>query len=207
MNFEEFYLKLLGVVEPWYVTGVEGNDELENEEVRVSLAHRDDATWDCPECCKACPLHDHGREREWRHLDNCQAKTFLVARLPRVRCGDCGVRQIEAPWAEDGSRFTLLMEMHILRTLHRCQTVKGTGELIRASWDAVWAVEKRGVDRGLSRRMEMGATHIGIDEKAYKKGHRYHTLVYDLKERCVLFINEDRKKTSLKAYYDILSDE
>ena len=207
MNFEEFYLKLLGVVEPWSVDRIAVDDELGKEEVSIHLTHRKEAKWSCPECGEAAPLHDHGRERRWRHLDTCQAKTFLVARLPRVKCSSCGVRQVPASWSEDGSRFTLMMEAHILRTLKRCETVSGTAELIRASWDAVFGVMKRAVERGLQLRGGIGATKIGVDEKAYRKGHRYHTLVYDLENSCVLFIEENRTIESLGAYYDLLSNE
>ena len=70
------------------------------------------------------------------------------------------------------------MERQILKTLRRCETVKGTAELVRAGWDAVFRIMERAVERGLDRRGGIGAAKIGIDEKAFRKGHRYHTLVY-----------------------------
>jgi transposase len=206
MNFEDFYVGLLGVVEPWFVSRIEVADEVGDEQVLVHVRHRSDADWHCPGCGDQCPLHDHGRERSWRHLDTCQAKTFLVARLPRVRCAKCGVRQVEATWSEDSSRFTLAMESKIIRTVLRCQSVDGTAELMRADWGAVFGVMGRAVDRGLLRRSGVEARRIGIDEKAWKKGHSYHTLVYDLDAKCVLFVNEKRTIKSLKDYYDLLSD-
>ncbi len=207
MGFEEFYVKLLGIVEPWFVSEIKVCDEKDEEEIEIHVSHRDGAKWLCPECGEAAPLHDHGRTRRWRHLDPCQAKTFLVARLPRVSCNKCGVKQVTASWAEPGSRFTLLMESQIPKTLRRCETVKGTAELMRAGWEAVFRVMQRAVERGLDRRGGIGASRIGVDEKAFRKGHRYHTLVYDLEESCVLFIEENRTIESLKAYYDLLSDE
>jgi transposase len=36
-------------------------------------------------------------------------KTYLHCRVPRVKCGDCGVHQIEVPWARKQSGFTLLI--------------------------------------------------------------------------------------------------
>lgn len=207
MGFEEFYVKMLGIVEPWFVSEIKVCDEKEEEEIEIHVSHRANAKWNCPECGKISSLHDHGRERKWRHLDTCQAKTYLVARLPRVKCGVCGVKQVAASWSSSGSRFTLLMERQILKTLRRCETVKGTAELVRAGWDAVFRIMERAVERGLDRRGGIGAAKIGIDEKAFRKGHRYHTLVYDLDESCVLFVEEDRTIESLKAYYDLLSNE
>lgn len=206
MNFEEFYVGLLGVVEPWFVSKITVEDEPGDEQVLVHVSHRSGATWHCPECGDQCPLHDHGRERRWRHLDTCQAKTFLVARLPRVDCAKCGVRQVGASWTEDSSRFTLAMEAKIIRTVLRCQSVDGTAELMRADWGAVFGIMLRAVERGLLRRNGVEARRIGVDEKAWKKGHSYHTLVYDLDAKCVLFVNEKRTAKSLTDYYALLSD-
>ncbi len=33
--------------------------------------------WPCPECAMTLSVYDHSEEREWRHLDSCQFKTFL----------------------------------------------------------------------------------------------------------------------------------
>jgi hypothetical protein len=31
------------------------------------------------------PIYDHRKEREWRHLDLWQYKTYIVARVPRYQ--------------------------------------------------------------------------------------------------------------------------
>lgn len=47
----------------------------------------------------------------WRHLDFFQHQAFpLHARVARITCPDCGVRQITVPWARAGPGFTLLFE-------------------------------------------------------------------------------------------------
>ena len=43
--------------------------------------------------------------------------------------------------------------------------------------------------------------YIGVDEKAFRKGHRYHTVVCDLERSTVEFVAEERKTDSLAAYY------
>ena len=43
---------------------------------------------------------------------------------------------------------------------------------------------------------------IGIDEKAIAKGHRYMTLVCDLKQANVEYIGQDRRQASLGAYFE-----
>ena len=49
--------------------------------------------------------------------------------------------------------------------------------------------------------------HIGVDEKAFRKGHRYFTLVNDLHRSRVLYVAEDRKQSSLDGFWPTLTDE
>lgn len=87
MQDRQVFEQILGIVSPWFVADVEL--ALDQGEVRVALEHRAEATWCCPECGQACPLHDHQEERRWRHLDTCQYQTLLSASLPRSRNKPC----------------------------------------------------------------------------------------------------------------------
>jgi len=79
------------------------------QEVDVRVAAATGTTFGCPQCAAVSPVYDHV-ERRWRHLDTCQFRTLLCARVPRVRCATHGVTTVRVPWAEPGSRFTLLFE-------------------------------------------------------------------------------------------------
>ena len=52
---------------------------------------------------------------------------------------------------------------------------------------------ERAVQRGLERRQAEPVPHIGVDEKAFRKGHKYLTLVNDLQRGRVLYVVVDRK--------------
>jgi len=58
MGFEEFYVKMLGIVEPWFVSEIRVCDEKEEEEIEIHVSHRANAKWNCPECGKISSLHD-----------------------------------------------------------------------------------------------------------------------------------------------------
>ncbi len=58
-------------------------------------------------------VHD-AAEKRWRHLDFFQHQAYLIARVPRVRCAEHGVRQVRLPWAGPGSGFTLLFEALVM---------------------------------------------------------------------------------------------
>src|SRR5712691_2191793 len=104
MRDKDLYEKILGIEAPWSVTEVEL--DLKKGEVRVHVADTSERLT-CPECGKPCPGYDR-LPRRWRHLDTCQYRTVLVALVPRVECPEHGVRQIQVPWDESGSRFTAL---------------------------------------------------------------------------------------------------
>ena len=57
MQDSRLYEQILGIESPWSVERVEL--ELEAGEVHVHLLHHKNATWPCPECGTACPLHEH----------------------------------------------------------------------------------------------------------------------------------------------------
>jgi transposase len=132
--------------------------------------------------------------------------TWLHARPPRVACPVHGVRQIRIPWASPGSRLTLPFEKHAIDVLLEAD-VLGAARLLCLSWDEAWNVMERAVARGLRAKKPRVIARLGVDEKAASKGHRYVTLVCDLDQSTVEYIADDRKKTSLDAYYRSLSEE
>ena len=95
----------------------------------------------------------------------------------------------------------LLMERLIIDLIRPCSTVKGACEIAAVSWDEAWGVMSRAVARGRARKEARPIAHIGVDEKAFRKGHRYHTIVCDLDRSTVEFVAENRQTESLAAYY------
>lgn len=77
-----------------------------------------------PECDRQLACYDHTKSLKWRHLDTRQFATILHARRPHVYCPDHGVKQVELPWAEKYSRFSLLFERLAIDGLPATRTVK-----------------------------------------------------------------------------------
>jgi transposase len=194
---------ILGIQAPWAISRVAWDTR--GERVDLWAEHADDTRWPCPECQQTLPCRDHADERGWRHLDTCQYQTFLHARVPRVDCPTHGVRQGRVPWAEARSRFTQLMERLIIDLILQGSTVMGACRIARISWDEAWGVMDRAVGRGRARKEARPIRYVGVDEKAFRKGHRYHTIVCDLERATVEYVAEDRRVESLGAYYDQLT--
>ena len=49
--------------------------------------------------------------------------------------------------------------------------------------------------------------YLGVDEKSFRKGHKYLTLVNDLARGRVLYVAEDRKQSSLDGFWPTLTKE
>jgi transposase len=109
--------------------------------------------------------------------------------------------QVLVPWAEPKSRFTMLMERFTIDVLQQAATIQGACRILRMSWDEVWGVMSRAVVRGQGRKQARVIPHIGVDEKAFRKGHSYMTVVADLDRATVEYVTEDRKTESLAGFW------
>ena len=197
MRDRELYARLLGIAPPWHVQDVELR--LDAGEVQVRLAP-DAAAFECPHCRTTAPGYD-ARERRWRHLDTCQYRTIVSAEVPRVHCATHGVVQIAVPWADAGARFTALFEALVIDWLHEA-SLAAVARRLRMSWDEVDGIMQRAVARGLARRPAVHPTRIGVDETAFQKHHEYVTVVSDLDAQQVLYVADDRRESSLTAFYE-----
>lgn len=205
MQDKELYQAILGLVSPWTVSEVDM--DIESGEIRVHVSHPRGTKFGCPECERQLPCHDHAEARSWRHLDSCQFKTLLIARVPRVNCPEHGVRNVSVPWAEKSSRFTFLFERLAIDVLLATQTVKGAMGILRTTWDETWYFVQRAVRRGQDRKEAKLLPRIGIDEKAFAKGHDYVTLLYDLDESTVEAISDGHDTEAGIACFSQLSSE
>jgi transposase len=98
-------------VATWEVTDMKL--DAKSGEICVTVAWRDGADLQCPECEKCCRGY-YRTPRRWRHLDTRQFQTILVADVPRIECHEHGMLQVRVPWAESASRFTALMEAVVI---------------------------------------------------------------------------------------------
>lgn len=198
------YARLLGIDESWKVEDV--NLQVDQRRVEIRLAHVGRGV-SCPECGRTCGLADHAEERRWRHLDTMQFVTEIVARLPRCRCPEHGVKTVVPPWAAKHSRFTLLFEAFAVEVLQACRTINAAAAMLNLPWDAVQTIMDRAVARGLVRREATVVAHVGLDEKSFGKGQDYITVLTDLDGSRVLDVTEERTETAAKAVLQTLTKE
>jgi len=200
MRDRQLYAKILGIEAPWEVEEVEL--DVGGGQVTVRVGHHGEL-W-CPECGEATPGYDT-RERRWRHLDTCQYRTIIAAQVPRTRCSAHGVRQIEVPWSEPGSRFTALFEALAIDLLSE-MSFSGVARLTGLSWDQIDGIQGRAVRRGLARRELRLPRRIGVDETSFQKRHEYVTVVSSL-DGDVVHVADGRGRAALDGYYEQFDEE
>jgi transposase len=198
----DLYAKILNLSEPWTVVDVEL--DLKGKSVTVRLGRRDDAGLECPECGRACPGYD-SQPRRWRHLDTCQFQTILVADVPRCSCPEHGVKQVRVPWAEPGSRFSVLFECLAIDWMRECGR-SATARQLKLSWSEADGIMQRAVDRGLARRPATTTAVLGVDEKSFQ-GREFVTVVCDLDGGIVLHVADGRGSDALKECYQAMTPE
>jgi transposase len=204
-ELQKHYALLLGIGSPWEVKTVEL--KLPDKKVEIELAWQWGAAAQCPECGGDCSIHDCAPERTWRHLDTMQFTTLLRARTPRAACPAHGVKTMQVPWAAPQGRFTLLFERFAVEVLLASGSVSQACELLGIGWDTAQEIMRRAVERGLERRQLEGLKHLGMDEKSFKRGQSYITLLTDLEQSRVVDVVEERTAEAAGQLWQTLSPE
>jgi transposase len=136
-----------------------------------------------------------------------QFETRLRARVPRADCKECGVKTTAVPWAGKHSRFTLLFEAFAIEVIQACGNVKSAAKLLGLDWDSVHRIMERAVHRGLERRNLESLQYLGIDEKSFRRGQSYVSLLTDLTGSRVLEVVEGRTEEAADGLWKDFSEE
>lgn len=201
-ELQKHYGLLLGIQSPWAVKMVAL--KLEDKRVEIDLEWQWGSEAICPECGKKCSIYDCAPERTWRHLDTMQFQTLLRAGVPRADCPEHGAKTMAVPWAAPQGRFTLMFERFAVEVLLASANVTRACELMGIGWEAAHEIMRRAVFRGLERRQLDGLKYLGIDEKSFKHGQSYITLLTDLEESRVLDVVEERTQEAVEKLLAIL---
>ncbi len=159
----------------------------------------------CSRCGRRCRGYDGGDgRRRWRTLDLGTVRTYLEADAPRVTCVEHGVVVAAVPWARPGARCTTAFE-DTVTWLAANATMTTVARLLRVSWRTVSAIVGRVVAELAGRSDQLvGLARIGIDEIAYRKGHRYLTVVVDHDTGRLVWAREGRNSDTVRAFFDDL---
>lgn len=195
---EELFTAALGLQAPWSVREVQFDPDAGRIDFIVGFERG--SHFACPACSAADQgVHDT-RSREWRHLNFFQFKAFIKADLPRTRCTSCSkTTQVPAPWAREGSGFTLMF-VALTLTLGREMPVLAIARLFGTGDDPLWRIIEHHVDKARAVEDYSDVTRIGIDETATRRGQNYMTTVHDMDGGRVIFATEGRDKKTIARF-------
>lgn len=188
---------------------VDGTEGDRDERVVVTVALRQRRAMRCSGCdARVRSVYDT-RQMRWRHLDMGRVRCVVHAEVRRVACGECGVRTEVVPWARPGSRFTRAFEdTCVYLVKHAPKTT--VAALMRVDWHTVGRMIERIVDEHAATREGDGLDglrRIGIDEVAYRKGHRYLMCVTDHDSGALVWAAPGRSAATAAAFYEALGPE
>jgi transposase len=187
---KQLFSLALGLSAPWAVAAITFDPD--RKRLDLQLAFKPGSRFACPECGEGeCPVHDT-RERTWRHLDFFQHEAYLTAKVPRVRCQEHGVRQVEVPWARSGSGFTLLYEALAL-CMAKEMPVSAAAGLLRCHADSLWRILAHYVQRAHAEQDLSELSAVGVDECSREKGQQYITTFADLDQSRVIYVADRRE--------------
>ena len=167
--------------------------------VRVALRRR---RLHCPKCSYSTRHRENKQHHDsvWRHLDLGRWRLEVHARLRRLRCPQHGVRVEGVPFARHGARFTRDFE-DLVAWLATKTDKTATTRLTRIDWQTIGRVIERVDDELLCQDRLSDLFEISIDEVAWRKGHRYLTLIADHRRRCVVWACEGKGQAAADAFF------
>jgi transposase len=160
----------------------------------------------CSSCGSKSPGYDTLTERRWKHVPLWGIAVILVYAPRRVHCTRCGIKVESIPWTQGKSPVSIALSV-VLATWAKEMAWQVVGRFFGFHWNTVRKAVKDVVDYGLSNRDIGNLLYIGIDEISRRKGHVYHTQVYDLTQKRLLWSGEDRKSATLEVFFDELGEE
>lgn len=163
----------------------------------------------CPRCGYSTPYRENLQKDAsvWRHLDFGVWRVEVHARLRRLRCPEHGVLVEGVPFARDRARFTRDFD-DLIAWLATTTDKTATCRLTRIDWATIGRVIERVAAEQLAGEDRLtGLTDASIDEVAWRKGHRYLTLVGDHHRGCVVWGCEGKGQAAADRFFAELDPE
>lgn len=173
-------------------------DRTAEGEIFIILGRRD-RVLKCPVCKRRGTGYDTAL-RLIRDLPVWGQRSTLGVPWPRVKCEQCGVHMVRYAWVGSKGRRTRRFERLIFE-LTQWIPVADVAEVAAMAWHTVKDIEKRYIRGALRQRNLDGIGALGFDEVSYRKGHRYLSIVTDIKRKRVIAVEKGRDAAALKRFF------
>jgi len=196
MNTHDIFTLALGLQAPWEVNDVHFEDSGSHRTLHIDISFTRGSQFP-DDSGEPCPVHDT-IERSWRHLNFFEHECYLHCRVPRIKTSKGNVRQVDVPWAREGSGFTLLFEAFAMGLIESEMPVNKVGQTLSEYPNRIWTIFNYWISVALHESDHSGVTTLGIDETSAKKGHDYVTVGVDMKRRRVVHVTRGRRAGAIE---------
>ena len=161
----------------------------------------------CPVCDRRCKIiHQSNLYRLWRDLPVYGCQVELCYRPREIVCPTHGRIQENIPWADNYSRITYRFEFAML-IYCQIMTQKAAAQMLHIAQSTLSDLLHRSIERIRDGHRIRNLKAVGVDEISYCKGHKYATIVYDIKKACVVWVGKGKgEKTIDRFFKEMLSD-
>ncbi|KKL13663.1 hypothetical protein LCGC14_2523510 [marine sediment metagenome] len=155
----------------------------------------------CPVCDSKRIKRRGTKIRMFRTLPIGSKPVFIQLPIQRVQCLCCNaIRQVKIHFAKWRRTYTHAFERYAL-SLSKHMTILDVANHLGVSWDLIKEIQKHYLAKKYKSPRLKHVTRIAIDEISIGKGHRYLTVVLDLKSGAVIFVGDGKGVDSLKPFF------
>lgn len=168
----------------------------------VDIHPRENSRPICSGCERRRPGYDHLDVRRFEFVPLWGILVFFVYVMRRVECPSCGIVVEVVPWATGKHQVTTTYAWFLARWAQR-MSWSDVARAFHTTWENVFRSVEMAVEWGRAHMCLDGVTAIGVDEIAWKKGHKYMTVVYQINEGCrrLLWMSEGRSLKTLLRFF------
>jgi transposase len=178
---------------------VQGDDGLR---IEVDIHPRANGQPFCSKCWQRRPHRDTLDVRRFEYIPFWGIMVFFLYAMRRVDCPRCGVVVEMVPWAQGKQRITTRYAWFLAQWAKRMSWSE-VARAFRTSWDTVFRAVEMAVEWGRRHVNLEDVRSIGVDEIAWRKGHQYLTVVYQIDEGCrrLLWVGQKRTVKTLLRFF------
>ena len=186
MEFTEFIRTLLGLEEYFVVDKIETNDSEKTIIITIKyLSKRFKFNG------KDYPIYDHAPERIWQHLNWFEYRCYIVCSLPRYLNSEGKATTIDISFAPKSKSYTNKFSEQVILYLQTIRVQNTVAKLLSTTSYIVRSIMEDAVNKALENRgFVTNFKNVSLDEKSYKPGHEYATILIDSDQECVLNLVE-----------------
>jgi transposase len=183
--------------------------DVKEDKITYTIKHKEPAQYICKHCGHA---HDSYHDKEWIHLQDLPlGNRKVIWRIERMRilCHCQMGYRVEQMFFKSQRHFlTQRFVDYISYTLcTKMFTVADVSRLFNLDYGIIYKIDHDVLLRLWQSAEVPNPINIAVDEKSYKKGHKYVTIVSDIDRKMVIWVSEGNDKESLDEFFKILGPD